>query len=142
MGQLGVDADADAGASADGVSDGVSLGVGVPAGVAVWPGVWVVSLGDGRAVREGLGARDGVGECVGMWVGIRVGVDGGVLAGVEGAGFVLPAGRTDPVDTGRTSTYSTSTPRNAPMSAMVEVRGRLLMRRSRSPGRYRVRPTR
>jgi hypothetical protein len=147
VGQL----DAGAGTSADGdvavgVPDGVSLGAGVPAGVAGWLGVGPVSLGEGLADRDGLAVRDGVGDSVG--VGARVGAEGGVTTGVDGAGLALPAGCTEPAGgtelagSGRTSTYSTSTPRNAPMSTMVEVRGRLLMRRPRSPGRYRARPTR
>jgi hypothetical protein len=67
-------------------------------GVDVWLGVGCVSLGDGRADREGITVRDGLGD----HDGVRV--DDGVTAGAEGVGAGLSAGCTDPAGSGRTST--------------------------------------
>jgi hypothetical protein len=80
------------------VPTGVCVGVGVLVGVGVWLGVGCVSLGDGRADREGVTVRDGLGD----HDGVRV--DDGVTAGAEGAGAGLSTGCTDPAGSGRTST--------------------------------------
>lgn len=81
----------------------------------------------GRGVRDGLGERDGL-EADGVGLGTEVGVPADWAA--TGTG------------TGRTRMYSANTPRNTTASTMVEVRGRLLMRRPRSRGRCRGRRAR
>jgi hypothetical protein len=113
-------------AGAGDVPDGVGAGPDVVAGAEVL-------LGDGLADREGLAVLAGLGD------DDEAGADDGVVAGPGYAGVGCPAGWTVPADTGRTQMYSASTPRNAAMSTMVEVRGRPIMTRSPSPGRYRVR---
>ena len=113
-------------------------GVGVAAGVTVPPADVGVLLDDGLADRAGLAERAGLAVRVGAGEYDRVGVGAGVLtgpvcAGVGFGGSVVPAGA------GRTTRYRANTPANSPMSTMVEVRGRLLMTRSRSPGRCQAR---
>ena len=104
------------------------VGVGVVAGVTV-PRVAVgILLGDGLADRVGLAVCDGVGEYD------RVGVGAGVVTGPVGVGVCFAGGSVVPAGAGRTTTYKASTPTNNPKSTMVEVRGRLLMTRSRSRG--------
>lgn len=94
---------------------------------------------DGVAERDRAGERDGAGERLGRDVrdgtGERAGMRGADDV-VLGAGAGLLAGCTAAgTGVGRTRMYSASTPRNAAISTMVEVRGRLLTRRLRSPGR-------
>jgi hypothetical protein len=124
------------GASDDAAGDDVAgegwPGDGVAAG-AVAPSVGAgVSLGDGLAVLVGAAVCDGAGDH--DRVGVGNGVTGPVGVGVGFAGVPAVAG-----DAGRTTTYKASTPRNSPMSTMVDVRGRPLMTRLPSRGRCQAR---
>jgi hypothetical protein len=85
------------------VPTGVCVGVGVLVGADVWLDAGWVSLGDVRADREGLAVRDGLGDHDGVGAD-GVGVEDGVTTGAEGAGPGLSTGRSDPADSGRTST--------------------------------------
>ena len=97
-----------------------------------------VAAMDGAADTDGVAERDGVGERLGRGLcdglGERTGLEAdGVGLGTE---VWVPVGWSAAVTgTGRTRMYSASTPRNTTASTMVEVRGRLLMRRLRSRGR-------
>ena len=110
-------------------------GDSVAAGAVAWPvGVGVgVLLGDGLSVLVGVAVRDGAGDHD------RVGVGAGVLTGPVGVGVGFAGVPAVAGDAGRTTTYKASTPRNSPMSTMVDVRGRPLMTRLPSRGRCQAR---
>jgi hypothetical protein len=94
---------------------------------------------DGVAERDGVGERLGRGLCDGLGERDGLETDGVGLVGEVGVPADWPASWTD---TGRTRMYSANTPRNRTASTMVEVRGRLLIRRLRSRGRCRGRRAR
>ena len=94
---------------------------------------------DGVAERDGVGERLGRGLCDGLGERAGLGADGVGLGTEVGVPVGWAATRTDG---GRTRMYSANTPRNTTASTMVEVRGRLLMRRPRSRGRCRGRRAR
>jgi hypothetical protein len=110
--------------------DGEGLGVADTEGVADTGGV---AERDGVGERLGRGLRDGPGERAELETdGVGLGPEVGLPADWTAAGIC----------TGRTRMYSANTPRNMTASTMVEMRGRLLMRRLRSRGRCRGRRAR
>ena len=136
MGAWGVKVDAGDDAAGDDVAGEGWPGDGVAAGAVAWSVGVGVLLGGGLAVLVGVAVRDGAGDHV------RVGVGNGVLTGPVGVGVGFAGVPAVAGDAGRTTTYKASTPRNSPMSTMVDVRGRHLMTRLPSPGRCQARRTR